>query len=103
MEHRAATAGAARSGPAGSIPTPATAPPPLPSAGTPDCELFFDTESLNQITGASIRCWQAGSDLLGCAAGQDKQGRVFLCADNGASYLISDLVPRSGRRPGERP
>lgn len=84
-------------------PRHAATSPPLLDGDTPCCELFFDTESLNQITRASILCWQAGSDLLGCAARRERQGRILLCADNGVSYLIADLVPRSGRRPGELP
>ena len=69
----------------------------------PGGELFLDAESLNQVTGASVLSWRAGGDLLGWIADKDSRRRILLVANNGDSYLISDLEARTGARPGDRP
>ena len=81
-------------------PAPALRPPP--PSDIPGCEMYLDAESLNHVTGASVRCWRGGSDLLGCMASRDSGRRVFLVTDCGDSFLISDLEARTGARPGDR-
>ena len=81
----------------------ASPPRPPPPPDMPCCEMYLDAESLNHITSASILCWRAGSDLLGCIANRDTRRRIRLVAKNGVSFLIADLEARSGARPGDWP